>query len=335
MNPIIEQAGNIALGGRSIGRELAMELAAIGGEEILDLASLANKVRNRHAPFFQACSIMNIKSGLCSENCRFCAQSAAYDTPAENYPMAEPETMLAAARKAYEKGIRSFCLVASGYGMKEPDADFEKVVRAIRLIHGACPGMGVSACLGVLSSSTASILAAEHIEHYNINLQTSPAKYGELIATTHSVEERRATIKLLKQHGVTICSGGIFGVGETMDDRVELALALSDLEVDIIPINVLLPIPGTPLAGHRPMAASEVLKTIAIFRLLNPRQVIKLAAGRETVMSDFQGLLMLSGANGFITGGYLTTRGRDVERDMRFLADLRAFGVSSESVSVT
>lgn len=330
MNPLIERVG-VVLEGKALGRDLAIKLADISGEDALDLASLANRVRNRFSPSFQACSILNIKSGLCSENCRFCAQSASHPTPADNYPMVDPDAMLSAARAAYEAGIRSFCLVASGYGTKKPNADFEKVLHAIRMIHEACPGMGVSASLGVLSSETASMLAGQGIEHYNINLQTAPERYSDLIATTHPVEERRSTIRMLKQYGVSVCSGGILGIGETTADRIDLALALGELDVDIIPINVLVPIPGTPLERQTQIPALDVLKTVAIFRLLNPRAIIKLAAGRETVLNDFQGLLMLAGANGFITGGYLTTRGRDVKRDLQFKAELQAFGGESGS----
>lgn len=135
-----------------------------------------------------------------------------------------------------------------------------------------------------------------------------------------------ATIRLLKGHGITVCSGGIFGIGETPDDRLGLACALRDLAVDIIPLNILVPIPGTPLERQPVLPAVEVARTVALFRLINPRAVIKLAAGRETVLNDFQGLLMLAGANGFITGGYLTTRGRDVARDDALRRHLADFG---------
>mgnify|MGYP001619258100 CR=1 FL=1 len=324
MNTLLEQAAGV-LDGRVLPRDLALELARLPGSDVLDLASLAHRVRTRFSPDFQACSILNIKSGQCSENCRFCAQSAAHSTPAETYPMLDPSAMLAAAQAAYASGIRSFCLVASGYGMQAPSPDFEAVLEAIRRIHAACPGMGVSASLGVLGPETAARLAAQPIEHYNINLQTAPDRYADLIATTHAVEERCATIRLLKPHGVRICSGGILGVGETPADRIGLAIALAERAVDIIPLNVLVPIPGTPLEAQPPMPAVDVVKTVAIFRLLNPRAVIKIAAGRETVLNDFQGLLMLAGANGFITGGYLTTRGRDIARDRHFMDQLRGF----------
>lgn len=323
-NDAIRQAAAV-LEGKALEPGLAKALGDLSGEDVLDLISLANRVRNRFAPGFQACSIINAKSGLCSENCRFCAQSASHASQAQTYPMVSLEAMLSAAETAYAAGVRSFCIVASGHGMTDGDGDFETVLHAIDAIHDRRADMGVSASLGVLSETTARLLAQRRIEHYNINLQTAPGRYRELIADTHAVEERIATIRLLKRHGIQVCSGGILGVGETMADRIALAFALKELQVDVIPLNVLVPIAGTPLEGRPPVPPAEVAKTLALFRLINPRSVIKLAAGRETVMNDFQGLLMLAGANGFITGGYLTTRGREVERDLAFARQLQAF----------
>lgn len=322
-----------ALEGEAPGAELAGRLGRLPGEEVLELVALANRVRNRYAPSFQACSIVNARSGSCSENCRFCAQSSFHDTAADHYPLLSSEAILEAAGKAYAAGVRSFCVVTSGYGYPERAAEFDEILQAIDALHARWPDLGVSASLGVLGDETAALLAGRRLEHYNINLQTAPERYRDLIATTHSVEERRATIRRIKRGGILACSGGILGVGETMDDRIALAFALRELEVDIIPLNVLVPIPGTPLEGRPPVPVVEVAKTVAIFRLINPRAVIKLAAGRETVMNDFQGLLMLAGANGFITGGYLTTRGRDVSRDLQFLQQLRAFAGAAEATA--
>lgn len=324
MNELLIQAATV-LDGKPLDAGLAKALAKLPGEDVLDLVSLSNRVRRRFAPDAQVCSVVNAKSGLCGENCRFCAQSSSHQTQAQTYPMLSVDTMLEAARNAYAQGVRCFCIVTSGYGMTEDNADFRRVLRIISAIHQSLPEMGVSASLGILHETTARLLAGQGIEHYNINLQTSPARYGELIADTHSVEERIATIRLVKRHAVKVCSGAILGVGETMEERITLALTLNELKVNIIPINVLVPIKGTPLQDLTPPPAIEVAKTVALFRLINPSAVIKLAAGRETVMNDFQGLLMLAGANGFITGGYLTTGGRDEKRDFAFLKEIDAF----------
>ncbi|PTN36991.1 biotin synthase BioB [Desulfonatronum sp. SC1] len=330
--PILKQAADISLGGDTLPRELADALARLDGEAVLDLVALANRVRNRFAPPFQACSIINAKSGACSEQCRFCAQAGTHATHAETYPLLSAQTIADAAHSAYESGVRSFCIVTSGYGMPRVDSDFEQVLKAIDTIRARCPGMGVSASLGMLGEETARLLVERGIEHYNINLQTAPERYAELITRTHSVQERIDTIKLFKPGGVMICSGGILGTGETMNDRLSLAFTLGELAVDIIPLNILVPIQGTPLENQPPLPAIEVVRTVALFRLINPRAVIKLAAGRESVMNDFQGLLMLAGASGFITGGYLTTRGRSVERDIAFRRELDIFASAAETV---
>ena len=146
-----------------------------------------------------------------------------------------------------------------------------------------------------------------------------------MISTTHLVKERIDTIKSLKKYGSKVCSGAIFGVGESFEDRVKLAFTLKELDVDVIPLNILIPIEGTPLESIKPLEISEIVKSFAIFRLINPTKVIKFAAGRETIMKDYQALLMLSGANGFLSGGYLTTRGRDIEEDNRLSNQLKRF----------
>ncbi len=158
-----------------------------------------------------------------------------------------------------------------------------------------------------------------------MNIQVNPLRYQELIATTHLVDDRIKTVKLLKKHGIKACTGGILGVGERMEDRIEMAYVLKDLEVDVIPLNVLIPIAGTPLEHQKPLPASEIVKTFAIFRLVHPNKIIKFATGRESCMKDFQSLILLSGANGFLTGGYLTTRGRGSDEDLRLLEDLEGF----------
>jgi biotin synthase len=179
--------------------------------------------------------------------------------------------------------------------------------------------------IGILSRETAKLLAEHHTWRYNMNLQTNPARYHELIADTHTIDDKIATIKHLQSFGVTNCTGGILGLGETWQDRVEMAFAIKELNVDGIPLNVLLPIKGTPLEKYPIMRPVDVAKAFALFRLVNPTKMIKFAAGRETVMKDFQGLLMLAGANSLMTGGYLTTRGRSVEEDQVFIGHLQEF----------
>lgn len=321
----IAKAYDVLADGRPITRELAMALAALDGEAVLDLVSLANKVRHRHAGPFEACSIVNARSGACSENCRFCAQAACHSTGAECYDLLGLDELLARAQAAHALGVSHFGLVTSGFGYPEVTPEFAAICEGITRIRAACPGLAVCASLGVLGPEAARRLAAAGVAHYNINLQVAPARYAELIADTHTVGQRIDTIRHLRAAGVTVCSGAILGVGETMADRIDLAFTLAELDVTVIPLNVLIPIAGTPLEGRAPLSAREVAHAFALFRLIHPRRVIKFAAGRETVMKDFQGLLLLAGANGFLTGGYLTTRGRDTAEDRALRREVEAF----------
>ena len=325
LNPLIENAYKVLYGG-SLTKPEALALAeGIEGEDILDLISLANKVRHKFAGPVMACSILNAKSGLCRQNCRFCAQAEAHHTGIETYPLLSKEEILSAAAVAAENGVYSFGIVTSGYGYKQPTPEFSRLLETMDEIHEKFPQLKLCVSVGILSRETAKLLADHHCWRYNMNLQTSPERFGELITKEHSVQEKIDTIKFLQEFGVTICCGGIFGLGETWKDRIDMAFAVRELEVDGSPLNVLLPIKGTPLENMPVMAPHEVAKAFAVYRLVNPKLMIKFAAGRETVMKDFQGLLMLSGLNAVITGGYLTTRGRSVEDDRKFLEQLKCF----------
>ena len=311
------------LDGGELTRLEANELAEhISGTDILDLVSLANKVRSRFAPKFGACSIINAKSGRCGQNCRFCAQSAHYQTGIETYELLPPEKVLAAAREVFATGVATFGYVTSGYGYTEPDAEFRQILETIDLLRRELPEMKLCMALGILSRECAKLLADHGVWRYNMNLQTNPARYAELIADTHSIDDKIRTIRYLQEFGVTNCTGGILGLGETWEDCVALAFAVKELDVEGITLNVLLPVPGTPAAAAPPLTPAEAAKAFAIFRLINPHRMIKFCAGRETRMKDFQALLMLAGPNALMTGGYLTTRGRKVAEDFELLAAL-------------
>ena len=288
LNPLIVNASKV-LDGAELSRAEALELAeTIEGADILDLASLANKVREKFAPEIIPCSILNAKSGVCPQNCRFCAQSAHHHTGIETYPLLPKEKVVEAAKRAAGHGAHSFGYVTSGYGYRSVTPEFQAILDTLDAVHAACPELKLCVSIGILSRETAKLLAEHHTWRYNMNLQTNPARYAELIADTHTIGEKIQTIRHLQEFGVTICCGGIFGLGESWADRVDMGL-------------------------------------FSIFRLLNPAMELKFAAGRETVMKDFQGLLMLSGLNGMITGGYLTTRGRSPEDDLKFIGELGIF----------
>ena len=314
------------LDGGELSRLEANNLAEhIEGADILDLVSLANKVRRRFAPNFGACSIINAKSGRCGQNCRFCAQSAHYDTGIKTYELLPPDRVLAEARKVFATGVRTFGYVTSGYGYTEPDAEFRQILDTVDLLRRELPEMKLCMALGILSRECAKLLADRGVWRYNMNLQTNPARYAELIADTHSIDDKIRTIRYLQEFGVTNCTGGIIGLGENREDRVALAFAVKELDVEGITLNVLLPVPGTPAASAPPLSPAEVAKTFALFRLINPRKMIKFCAGRETTMKDFQALLMLSGPSALMTGGYLTTRGRQVAEDFKLIEALGDF----------
>ena len=325
IHPDIVNAYKVLEGGE-LTRLEAIKLAEnVHGADLLDLVSLANKVRARFAPPFGACSIVNAKSGRCDQNCRFCAQSAYYQTGIETYPLLAPEQVLAAAREVVANGVSTFGYVTSGCGHTKPDAEFRQILATIDLLRSELPELKLCMSLGILSRDCAKLLADHGVWRYNMNLQTNPARYAELIADTHSIDDKLNTIRYLQEFGVTNCTGGILGLGETWEDRVALAFAVNDLDVEGITLNVLLPIPGTPVENVPPLSPADAAKAFALFRLINPRRMIKFCAGRETTMKDFQGLLMLSGPSALMTGGYLTTRGRQVDDDLKLLGELEAF----------
>lgn len=324
LNPAITTAYKV-LDGNSLSEAEALALTQLEGCDILDLISLANKVRDRFAPKLISCSIVNAKSGVCSQNCKFCSQSGFHQTGIETYSLLEPSELVQSAKTIYDQGVRTFGIVTSGFGYREVTPEFEKILACMDALRATFPDLKLCVSIGILSETTARLLAEHGAWRYNMNLQTNPERYRELIADTHSIEEKIQTIRYLQAFGVSICCGGIFGLGETWHDRVKMAIACRELNVEGCPLNVLLPIAGTPLEHLPIMEPADVAKAFAIFRLINPHKMIKFAAGRETTMKDFQGLLMLSGINSIITGGYLTTRGRSIEEDQKLLNNLCAF----------
>ncbi|MBO4630370.1 MAG: radical SAM protein, partial [Lentisphaeria bacterium] len=245
LNPLIENAYKV-LNGDALTRAEALALAEqIEGEDILDLISLANKVRHKFAGPVKACSILNAKSGLCRQNCRFCAQAEAHHTGIETYPLLSKEEILDAAALAASNGVYSFGIVTSGYGYKQCTPEFQQLLAAMDAMHEKFPQLKICVSVGILSRECAELLAEHHCWRYNMNLQTSPERFADLITREHSIQEKIDTIKYLQEFGVSICCGGIFGLGETWKDRIDMAFAVRELKVDGSPLNVLLPIKGT------------------------------------------------------------------------------------------
>lgn len=281
-------------------------------------AALRVKVAQR-GDSFALCSIINAKSGQCSEDCRFCVQSAHYVTAAPVYPLLAEERMVQAAREAAAAGAEHFSIVTSGRGLR--GSDFDRVVAAVAAVREQV-GIKVCASLGILAEADFRRLKAAGMCRYHHNLETS-AEFFPRIVTTHTFAERLATIAAAQAAGLEVCAGGIFGLGENEADRVSLALTLRQCGVSSVPLNFLLPQPGTPLAGQTPLRAVEILRAVALYRLILPTIPIRLAAGRETAMPDFLSSCFLAGADGMMIGGYLTTRGRSIVQDRNFVAEMR------------
>jgi biotin synthase len=289
--------------------------------DIFDLLAWANRIREQFkGNKVHLCSIVNVKAGGCSENCRFCAQSAAYQTDSPRYGLVDAEPILQAADEAQANSVTALGLVAAWRGLEEGpvlDALCERL-EALKQSGKVRP----DASLGIIKEPrVAERLRAAGLECYNHNLETS-RRFFPTVCTTHSYDERLETIRHLKAAGLKICSGGILGMGETREDRCELAFALRELGAHIVPINILNPIPGTPFEKHPPLPPLEILKSIACFRLILPRQEIMIAGGRTVNLRDLQSLIFMAGASALMVGNYLTTLNQPIEKDLQMLKDL-------------
>jgi biotin synthase len=298
------------------------DLQKLSLQELAALA-LEQKLANRGQQV-SLCSIINAKSGKCSEDCRFCAQSAHYNTDSPIYPLKNRQEVLAAAAEAKQIGATRFSLVTSGRGMnREQVAPIAELVAAIR----EEVGIKVCASLGILGVEELTILKDAGVSRYHHNLETSKEFFPQVVSS-HTFEDRIDTIKACQEAGLEVCAGGIFGLGESEDDRISMALSLRELKVDSVPINILIPLPGTPFANLPAIPISEVLRSIALYRLIHPTVPLRLAGGRESMLNDLLGTAFMSGIDGMMIGGYLTQRGRSPAEDSRFVAEIQQIWTS-------
>ncbi|MCX7857945.1 MAG: biotin synthase BioB [Deltaproteobacteria bacterium] len=267
---------------------------------------------------FEMCMILNAKSGLCVEDCKFCAQSIHYQTPVETYPLLSKEEILRSAKKAKEEGASMFSIVTSGPSI-EREEEWNTILASVTEIKKL--GLNPCASLGMIDELNAKSLKQAGLFRYHHNLETS-REYFAQICTTHSYEDKIRTIENVKKVGLSVCSGGIIGMGEKIEDRIKLALELRDLDVDSVPINILNPRPGTPLETISPISPQDVILTISVFRFLLPDKDIRLCAGREIRLRQLLPLGIIAGCNGVMTGNYLTTGGRSPELDRELIYDL-------------
>jgi biotin synthase len=294
-------------------------LQLIHSEDLFTLADCANKLTKKFAGNeIDVETLINAKSGTCPEDCSFCAQSSFNSTIIEKYPLLPPEKILAQAENAMNDGANSFCIVCAYRA--PPEKDFKQICETIKLIRENLD-IEVNVSLGFMTSERARELKNLGVKRYNHNLETAQS-FFEKICTTHSYEDRINTAKIVKSAGLELCSGGIIGMGESVEQRVELGIALASLDPDEVPINMLIGRDGTPLYGQNLINEKEILQTVATFRFLMPTTIIKIAGGREVHLKGDEKKILQGGANGIITGGYLTTKGNKPRDDFKMLKEI-------------
>lgn len=323
MKSNIAQLGRRVLEDEPLSRPEVLSLIEASKQDPCELLYWAHQVRKANFGHKVAfCSIISGKTGGCSEDCKWCAQSAHNRTPAAQPQRAQPGDISAAARSAASVQAGCFCIVHSGRGPSNSDLAGVTMAAAGLKSLARESGMSVSASLGQLDDSKAVALAAAGVARYNHNLETSRRFYSQVVSS-HSYDDRLATLAAARRAGMQLCCGGIFGLGETWQDRVDLAITLRDeVHPVITPLNFLHPIAGTALERNQPLAPMEILTIIAIFRLVLPKVDLKIAGGRELNLRDLQSWMFYAGATSCLVGNYLTTFGRPAEQDIQMVKDL-------------
>jgi len=302
-----------------IGLSEALEWIECRERDVQDLFARASRARAEHrGAEVPLCAIVNAKSGGCGDDCAFCAQSSHHAAEIESYPMQSVERLIDAAREASEWGVRRFSLVTSGRAVSR-DADVRLMEQAVERIAGELPVMPC-ASLGRVRREVLVRLRKAGLTRYHCNLETAESHFAN-VCTTRRYSDTYDTLLGAREEGLSLCCGGIFGLGESPAQRVELLAKIRELEVDSVPLNFLHPIPGTPLAGIEPIRPVDGLKAVAVARLLMPDRQIRICGGREHNLRDLQSWLLMAGADGLMVGNYLTTAGRSVHDDLRMIAD--------------
>ena len=318
----ISALGELVLSGGKVSREDAMFLFNLEtSADILDLLSWSNRIREHFkGNKIHLCSIVNAKAGACSENCSFCAQSSFYQTGSPKYGFVDPEPVNEAAEEANKNNVTAVGLVAAWKGLNEGPMLDEVCDRIKEMKAGGKTRPDAS--LGIIKKqAVADRLKEAGLECYGHNLESS-RRFFPQTCTTHTFDDRLETIGYLKKAGIKICSGGIIGMGETREDRCDLAFELRAIGANVVPVNILNPIPGTPFEKNEPLPVMEILKTIACFRFILPRQEIMIAGGRTVNLRDAQSMIFMAGASALMVGNYLTTLNQSVEKDLQMLKDL-------------
>ncbi|MBI2710700.1 MAG: biotin synthase BioB [Actinobacteria bacterium] len=295
-------------------------LAAVPDASVPSMAALAHEVRVAWCgPQVEVEGILSAKTGGCPEDCHFCSQSARFDTPVKATPLLAADDVLAAARETAALGASEFCIVLAVRGPDE--RTLSRLLELVPLVRNET-GLNVAVSAGILTDDQAARLAAAGVHRYNHNLETARSFFGEVV-TTHTWEERRSTCELVRRHGMELCCGALLGMGESVDQRIELIMDLRSVDPAEVPLNFLNPRPGTPLGNRGVVGPLEAIRWIALFRLGLPGVILRYAGGREVTLRELQAMGMTSGINALIVGNYLTTLGRSAAEDLQMLADLR------------
>jgi biotin synthase len=314
---LILQCKQKILGGQKITTDESISLINISEESLQFLSDAANEItRKFNGNIIDVESLINAKKGTCPEDCSFCSQSGFYKTGIDTYNLLPAKTIIENAKIAKDSGVKSFCLVCAWRGPSEND--FEQICEIIKKVNSEV-GIEVNCSLGFINEDMAIRLKKLHVKRYNHNLEAARSFFSK-ICTTHTYQERMDTNKIVKKVGLELCCGGIIGMGETRMQRLELGLDLADLSPEECPINILVPQKGTPLEIQTGLSLSEILRTIAVFRFLMPKTILKIAGGREVHLANEQEKVLLGGANGIITGGYLTIGGNTAHEDMQMIS---------------
>lgn len=298
----------------------ALELISLPQDDTPLLLAMADKIRQHYSnDTVDCCAIINGRSGHCPENCRFCAQSAHYHTGASVYPLLDSDTIIAAAKKAKAAGAARFAIVTSGRSVVE-GPEFDAILNTLKRIRQEVK-LETCCSLGLITLKQAIALKNIGVSRYHANIETAPS-YFPSICSTHTFADKASVIHTAQKAGLRVCSGGILGLGETPQQRVEMAFTLKDLGIDSVPLNILNPIAGTPFENNQPLSPWEILRTFAVFRFILPKALIRTAGGREVNLRSMQAYALTSGLNGLMIGGYLTTGGNSVSVDMQMIHDL-------------
>ncbi|MBU4319637.1 MAG: biotin synthase BioB [Thermodesulfovibrionales bacterium] len=314
---MIDNLRDRVISGQSITKTEAVQISTIQKTEIFDLFAAANRIRQAfRGDSVDLCAIVNAKSGACPEDCSYCAQSSRSKTETAIYPLINKNAVIEKAKEARDAGVKRFCIVTSG--RKIGKNELKEICSMIKDIRGI--GLLPCSTLGLLNKDELKFLKDSGLERYHHNLETSERFFPE-ICRTHTYSDKLNTIDAAMTAGISVCSGGIFGMGETWEDRIDMAFKLKELGTDSVPINYLIPVKGTPMGEQDMLNPFEALKIVSLYRFILSQKEIRICGGRMQVLGEFNSMVFMAGADSLLTGNYLTTTGRTFSDDQLLIKD--------------